>query len=489
MITEIAVPPFAPAMLDSLRAIGYSFEAALADIIDNSIAAEASSVDVQFRTQPVPYVAIIDDGVGMSPAALREAMRHGGIGPNQPRSATDLGRFGLGLKTASLSQCRRLVLATRRDGVLSGAVWDLDRIKETGEWTLGLLGPEELAQVPHIDQLATTDHGTIVLWEQFDRALAGESAEDKALGALVDRGRDHLSLAFHRYLDGDAARLKIAVNNAPVVAIDPFLSAKSQRLPPETLSIQGSTVSFHPFILPHLSKMSRADLELAGGEAGLRRYQGFYVYRNKRLITYGTWFRLLRQEELSKLARVQVDIPNTLDHLWALDVKKSTAYPPEAIRTGLQRVVERIAGTSRQVYTFRGRRTPGVVTPVWERVSARDGFDYLVNRSHPAVELARSASKADSAARTDQLLRTIELALPTDSLYADIASDLRVKTAPEDQEIEELLMGMATSFIDALGSDEAAVDRALGALGRVEPFSDHPAITRKVAERIRSGRG
>jgi hypothetical protein len=486
---EIPVPPYAPAMLESLRAIGYSFEAALADIIDNSIAAGSSQVDVQFRTQPNPYVAIIDDGAGMSPDALVGAMRHGGLGPNQERSPTDLGRFGLGLKTASLSQCRRLLLATRREGQTSGAVWDLDRIKETGEWTLGILGPEDLEQVPHIDQLKATGHGTIVLWQEFDRALAGESSQAKALGELVDHGRVHLSLAFHRYLDGDAARLQIAVNNAVVAATDPFLTAKSQRLPPESLAVDGATVSFQAFILPHLSRMSRADLELAGGEDGLRRHQGFYVYRNKRLITYGTWFKLLRQEELTKLARVQVDIPNTLDHLWALDVKKSTAYPPEAIRAGLRRVVDRIAGTSRHVYQFRGRRTATVVTPVWERIAARDGFNYLINRSHPAVELARQALKDDSAARIDQLLRAIELSLPVDTLYNDMASEVRVKIAPEDREIEQLLIGFATSIIGALGSDEPAVERALRGLDRVEPFSDHPATTRKVIESIRSSRG
>ena len=235
--------------------------------------------------------------------------------------------------------------------------------------------------------------------------------------------------------------------------------------------------------------MSRADLELAGGEDGLRRHQGFYVYRNKRLITYGTWFRLLRQEELTKLARVQVDIPNTLDHLWALDVKKSTAFPPEAIRAGLHRVVDRIAGTSRHVYQFRGRRTATAVTPVWERIAARDGFNYVINRGHPAVGLARQALKDDGAARIDQLLRAIELSLPIDTLYNDMASEVRVKIAPEDHEIEQLLMGFATSIIGALGSDEPAVERALRGLERVEPFSDHPATTRKVIANIRSTRG
>jgi hypothetical protein len=486
---EVEVAPSAPAMLASLRAIGYSFEAAIADIIDNSIAAEATRVDVQFRTQPRQYVAIIDNGHGMSEMELKEAMRHGGFGPSQVRSERDLGRFGLGLKTASLSQCRRLVLATVKDGHSSGAVWDLDRVEETGGWTLGLLDEPELAAIPHFEQIAQAGQGTIVLWENFDRALAGESAQAVALGELMDRGRDHLALAFHRYIDGDAVRLEIGINNGPIRAMDPFLVSKSKSLPPESLNVDGYRVVFRAFILPHLSRMSRADLELAGGEEGLRRNQGFYVYRNKRLITYGTWFRLLRQEELTKLARVQVDIPNTLDHLWALDVKKSTAYPPEQIRAGLLRVIERIAGTSKHVYLFRGRKSVTAGTPVWERVAVRDGFNYVINRRHPAIELAGQPGRGDDAGSLEHLLRTVELTLPVDSLYADMASELRVKAEPDDHEVEALLADLALQIVAALGSDEASVDRALKGLDRVEPFSNHPDTARKVLDAIRRSRG
>lgn len=488
MPREVDLPPSAPAMLASLRAIGYSFESALADIIDNSIAAEATVVEVQFRSQSRAYVAVIDDGYGMTEPDLRLAMQHGGMGPSQARSERDLGRFGLGLKTASLSQCRRLTVVTAREGQLSGAVWDLDRVEQTGAWTLGLLDPEEIVAIPHTEAIAKTGHGTVVLWENFDRALAGESEQASALGELIDRGREHLAMAFHRFLDGDATRLIIRINNEPVRAMDPFLTAKSQSLPPESLEVEGSLVQFHAFILPHLSRMSREQLDLAGGEDGLRRNQGFYVYRNKRLITYGTWFRLQRQEELTKLARVQVDIPNTLDHLWALDVKKSTAYPPEAIRTGLCRVIERIAGTSKHVYLFRGRRSATAGTPVWERVAVRDGFNYVINRNHPAVQVARSRFDG-AAAMVDQLLRTVELSLPVDSLYADMASELRVKPAPDDAEVEFMLASLAKQIVAAFGSDRTSADRALQGLSRVEPFCDHPAIARKVLEELRGGNG
>jgi hypothetical protein len=480
-------------MLGSLRALGYSFEAALADIVDNSIAAGATRVDIQFRTDPRTYVAIIDDGHGMSPDAVIQAMRHGGLGPPPERADNDLGRFGLGLKTATLSQCRRLTVVTFRDGVLSGAMWDLDTVEARDEWVLGVLSPEELSELPHVRELTAGEHGTIVLWENFDRATAGETSVARALGELVDLASSHLSLAFHRYLDGhDSGRnLRIAVNNAPVRPLDPFLSTHpaTQTLPAESVAIEGKTVTFQPYILPHLSKMTPEDLALAGGEEGLRRNQGFYVYRNRRLITSGTWFRLLRQEELTKLARVRIDIPNSLDHLWALDVKKSTAYPPEAVRAGLRRVVERIAGTSRHVYQFRGRRVPADdVTHLWDRVSVRDGIDYRVNRAHPLVAAVRETLDERGVTHLEQLLRATEMSVPTDSLYADMAAERNVQRPPDDDEVAAFLRDLAEQMVDSLGSDGEAVTRLLDGLDRLEPFSAHPLITRKTVEDIRNGR-
>ena len=490
---EVIVPPFAPAMLGSLRALGYSFEAALADIVDNSVAARASQVDIQFRTHPQPYVAIIDDGHGMLPDALVDAMRHGGLGPAQERSDGDLGRFGLGLKTATLSQCRRLTVATLRDGIMSAAVWDLDTVEAKRDWVLGILSPDEISHLPHIAELAASDHGTIVLWENLDRATAGETSHERALGELLDLGRSHLSLVFHRYLGGQdgGPQLQVTLNNARVVPADPFLLSNraTQTLPGESVSIEGATVTFRPYILPHLSKMTREQLALAGGEEGLRRHQGFYVYRNRRLITHGTWFRLLRQEELTKLARVQVDIPNSLDHLWALDVRKSMAHPPEAVRAELGRVIERIAGTSRQVYRFRGRRQPpGEITYVWERITVRDGVNYRLNRAHPLVVAAGHSLDERGLNRLEELLRAVEISLPTDALYADMASERKVQTSPEPEDVEAFLRDLAMRMVSSIASDEAAVARLLEGLIRIEPFSAHPLITRRTIEGIRNDR-
>jgi hypothetical protein len=478
-------------MLDSMRAIGYSFEAALADIVDNCVAAEATKVDVQFRTSHRPYVAVIDDGVGMSAAVLFEAMRHGGVGPHQTRSARDLGRFGLGLKTASLSQCRRLTVVSRCDRVTSGARWDLDLVAERQNWVVQVLDAEDVTDLPHVGELEQQRSGTIVLWEQFDRALAGEAQPDAALGRLVDQARDHLALAFHRFLSGDDGghTLSMAINNQPLPVVDPFLKSKkaTRKLPLDTLTIDGAMIEFRPFILPHITKLSRDDLALAGGEEGLRRYQGFYVYRGRRLITFGTWFRLLRQGELTKLARVQIDIPNTLDHLWALDVKKSTAYPPEAVRAGLLRTIERIGGESRNVFTYRGDRVNRRhIQQMWHRVDVRDGFNYEISRDHPVVIEARTWI---AGGNLEALLRAVEMALPVDSIYADMASDRVVQPTPKGDEAEALVYDLASRLVNAVADMPEAGERLLdGGLLQIDVFANNPEATKRVIARLRRER-
>jgi hypothetical protein len=486
-----SLPPFAPAMLDSMRAIGYSFEAALADIVDNSVAAEATRVDIQFRLGPQPYVAIIDDGSGMSPADVFEAMRHGGMGPHQARSDRDLGRFGLGMKTASLSQCRRLTVISRRDGLTSGARWDLDLVAKRKDWVVMILDASDVAHLPHVQELEVRPAGTIVLWEEFDRALAGEAQPEEALGRLVDQAREHLALAFHRFLSGDdgGPRLAITINNQALPVIDPFLRSKrsTKQLPLESLTIEGAAVEFRPFILPHITKMSKDDLALAGGEEGLRRHQGFYVYRARRLITHGTWFRLLRQGELTKLARVQVDIPNSLDHLWALDVKKSAAYPPDAVRAGLLRTIDRIGGESRNVFTWRGNRiSRRDVHQMWCRVDVRGGFNYEISRDHPVVIDATRCMEGGERGLLEPLLQAIEMSLPVDSIYGDMASDRAVQPAPEDGEIEHVLEALAIRLLDAANNIPEARDRLLnGGLLELDLFADHPNISKRVIRRLR----
>ena len=191
-------------------------------------------------------------------------------------------------------------------------------------------------------------------------------------------------------------KLEIEINGNPLEAIDPFLMSHraTEPMPDELISVEGHLVKVKPYILPHISKLTNAEKALDGGEEGLRKNQGFYVYRNKRLITYGTWFRLIKQQELTKLARVKVDIPNTMDHLWTIDIKKSIATPPDTVRYNLKRIVERIAEGSRRVYKFRGRKVDksGIIH-LWERLRGREGVWYQNQRKYPINRLSNKQNE------------------------------------------------------------------------------------------------
>lgn len=126
------MPPFAPVLMESTRAIGYSLEAAIADIIDNSIAAKAGKVKLFFFPIDDAYLCILDDGIGMNNTQIDAAMQYGSQSPSDIRDASDLGRYGLGLKTASLSQCRVLTVVSKQGNIIIGRRWDLDYVIKTG---------------------------------------------------------------------------------------------------------------------------------------------------------------------------------------------------------------------------------------------------------------------------------------------------------------------------------------------------------------------
>jgi hypothetical protein len=477
---EFILPPDAKTLINSMRAVGYSFEAAIADIIDNSIAAGASNIHIRFSPYRSAYVAVIDDGLGMDGSELTQAMRHGSRNPDEIRSDTDLGRFGLGLKTASLSQCRKLTVISRKNGIDSSRRWDLDFIEERKDWALLVLDKKDLEVYPVLPEIG--DKGTAVIWEDFDRVSAGESSLERCLCDALDRTRDHLALVFHRYLAGEPGFRKVAmsINGNCIEPFDPFMTWQSatQRLQVEKIKVDEEYIIVEPFILPHQSKLKKVEIEKAGGKEGMLRHQGFYVYRNRRLIIWGTWFRLAKQEELTKLARVKVDIPNSLDHLWEVDIKKSVAYPPEAVRQNLRRIIARIFESSRRVYTYRGRISHADnLIHAWNRVVDRDGIAYSVNRSHPAINELRDSLNDQQTSLLDGLLRTLEISFPAEAFYADMAGDQR--NMKQGIDTPEELLELARILLSTAGSSEAA-EKLLSSLKFIEPFCHYPEIFDKL---------
>ena len=204
----IEVVPSATALLQSLRGLGYSTETALADLIDNSIAAQASVIEIGLDwNDGTPSVVIVDDGRGMDGGGLIEAMCFGGAGPEAERDGDDLGRFGLGLKTASLSQCRRMTVVARRNGNTSALCWDIDEVERSR--ALDGHGSRSAAAASAIGETASQASGTgvsgtvLIRW----RALRARS---RSFFLRVRDIRAHLSMVFHRFISGDARRLRIS---------------------------------------------------------------------------------------------------------------------------------------------------------------------------------------------------------------------------------------------------------------------------------------
>jgi len=465
------MPPYAPTLMESTRAIGYSIEAAIADIIDNSVAAKASRIDIDFFPIGESYIAILDDGYGMSEERLIAAMQYGSKDPLDEREEYDLGRYGLGMKTASLSQCRILTVITKRAGVVSGAQWNLDHVKKAKSWSLIILDNTEFDKYPSYNKLASLDSGTLVIWQDLDKFAIGENDIAEAFSRKMALIREHLSLVFHRYLSGEQGlkKLDIRMNELSIAPHDPFLSKKStQLMDEETIIVRGSKVRVKPYILPHISKLTQKELKELGGKEGLRKQQGFYVYRNKRLLVWGTWFRLMRQGDLSKLARVQVDIPNSLDDLWTLDIKKSTATPPEDVKQNLAVIIEKISEGSKRTWTYRGKKeTRDDIIHMWNRMVSREGgIFYEINADYPMIE-ALVNEYPGIRSKLDVLLKQISMSLPLNSLYIDLTNDEKLAN-DSDTASQEIITLVKTIVVQ----QQTIADRyaMIESLKLAEPF-------------------
>ena len=392
-------PPDASALMTSARSFGnYDLASALADLLDNSIKAKAHNVDIRcVRDTDGPIVRILDDGSGMSFGELCHAMRPASTNPEAERAADDLGRFGWGMKSASLSQCRCVTVLTCCGGDLSGAAWDLDDLKD---WKMGVLDESEIRSLA--DPRLLERDGTEIVWTRCDRLSEYGEVRSRGFNEIVAHAKSQLGLIFHRYLSGEAGleRLTICFNGAWLEPADPFMRnhPATQALPSESLSIEGKSIDVQAFILPHYSKLAYAEHERLGGKEGFVRNQGFYIYRQHRLIMHGTWFRLVRHGELSQLVRVAVNIPNSLDALWKITLDKGDAQMPSGLRERLKGIVDGLRKKSGRVYQSRGGRVRdnNGGTPVWSRYVRNGQIRYYVNREHPLLAGLLAADDAGS---------------------------------------------------------------------------------------------
>lgn len=460
--------------MESMRAVGYTLETALADLVDNSITARAQHVDILFSPEDDPYLVVVDDGTGMTAPEAQNAMRLAGNSSTDARSQDDLGRFGLGLKTASISQCRDLTVVTKNNGQIHGFRWDLDYLIETSSWSLIQLTPDECKLLPEFNHLDRHSSGTMVLWRNLDQLGQTGGSLKSTFNESMVQVRKHLGLVFHRFLAGEHGhKLQIAINLRSIDGADPLLQSHkaTQTGGLEKIHVDGETIELRPFTLPHLNKLNSTDRQRARVDGTLRDSQGFYIYRGKRLVIWGTWFRIAPKQELGKLARVRVDVPNSLDHLWALDIKKAQAVPPPNVRNRLRQVADKIVAPSRNVHRYRGRSAKSdEVSHLWDVVDDRDSFRYQINRNHPALVALTTELSAESYSALESLLGLLEQSFPVEDVYNRLGQDaLHKPHTAQGQELQEL----AASLWDAM-QDRLTPEIFVSSMLQTEPFNSTP---------------
>lgn len=481
--------PHAASLIEGMRDFGYTLETAMADIIDNSITAQASSVEIVAETLgDEPWIAIVDDGVGMHEAELVEAMRPGSRNPLDEREGHDLGRFGLGLKSASFSQCRQLTVISRKDGITSAATWDLDTVARTNAWRVDL--EDDLSHIPAADRLSVS--GTIVLWRKLDRLSTGYQNDATKRAAEINKALSgaerHLRLCFHRYMDGAKPRLRLLLNGRKLSPIDPFASQHkaTQTDPVEMLPLNKGMVETQCFTLPHHKMMTKGEWDDLGGMEGHLRSQGFYIYREKRLIIAGSWLGLARQTELTKLSRVRVDIPNTMDADWKIDVRKANAQLPPVVRERLRKIVDRLQGTSKRTYKRRGQKlVDDRKLPFWNRIQQDGKIIYRPNSDHPAISGFEERLPEEFRHGFRTCLKMIGAGLPIESLHADMlggAEDVHADEADFASLSEGAEIAIRTLLaVGMTGSDIVAN------LCSNEPLRSHKEALRKLVDDIEEG--
>lgn len=442
MARERHLPPSASSLSESMRDLGYSLETAIADLIDNSISARANSIEILCDlSQSDPALAIFDNGRGMTSDELFAAMRHGSTSPKHPRAPGDLGRFGLGLKTASFSQCRQLTVLSAQQGVWSGAEWNLDLIDRKDDWIVTILEDDDIANLPFSDRMG--DSGTIVIWRVLDRLFEDESGRkrDEIVNEKLDLVDRHLSLVFHRFLAGQVRGLKklsISINGHELEPFDPFClkNSATQILPKETVRISGTRVHMQPYILPHHNRLTAKEYDYYQDRSDFISNQGAYIYRNSRLMAWGDWFRLIPKGEATKLARVQIDFPTSLDEAWTIDIRKSRAKPPRAVRERLRQIITRIAGRSTTVHRGRGKKLfEETQAPLWERYADQGRIRYALNGTHSIVEALRGGLDENADRKLDLLVEAASAALPVEMIYSDYSTHPRqVKQSAMDKD-------------------------------------------------------
>lgn len=479
------VVPYASAMIESFRSVGYTLGTSIADIIDNSISAGAKNIYLDAKWMgDDSYLYIKDDGKGMNGFELIEAMRAGSKNPLAERSAEDLGRFGLGLKTATFSQCRQLtVLSKSKDYSLVYQKWDLDHVKRTGNWELLNFCPEEFK-----DKLDDLESGTFVLWQNMDRIIpiGTEESDQKLKDKFYERlnlVEKHIALIFHQFIEDDD--INIYFFGEKVEPLNPFFLGENatQCFPEQTIS---NHAKIKGYVLPHKDKLSNTVLQNKSLMELWNGMQGFFIYRNKRLLVAGDWLglgrypRRYKKEEHVKLARIRIDICNSVDEEWKIDIKKSTATPPIAYCETIEAYANEVRKHAIEVFRHRGKiltKHKGTdYQPLWLDKKRGNKIVWQINRDHSLITQYKIEAKENPEKAIDELLRFIEETIPVRGVYVKQTELEEEPVRPFEGVSSDLLIEQIQNITKVQKGFGRSIPAIKSLLSMMTPFDSYPEL-------------
>lgn len=467
---SFSAPPGAYDLYVSGRSLGYTVPSAIADLIDNCIKAKAKNVKVIIdKSETDSFIAILDNGEGMSFDALKAAMALGRQ-PESERGEEDLGRFSMGLKTASLSMGKRYTVVTnmRRKPIV--ACFDLEHQKEH-EWEI-LTRPFNDHEQSVLDRIASSnqDANTCLLITELDRAK-------KSISSLRFGLDKHLGMIFHRYIEDGKLEIKVSYSidsdGRKVSPWDPFAAPNTSASPdgfvPEEGLLKGGGllgVDIKGYLMPHRRELTDEQYSKLDGPKGWVAQQGFYVYRRDRMIIPGTWFNMreFKKEPAFQLARIKLDLPPELDSQWKIDIQKTQASPPQSAKAKLKTYGLEIRERSRRLFHSRGERTidterrqdDGYFPNTWEAKESNTGLRYKIKRDHQLCKMFTDMLNSKQKKAFNTLLDHIQQDVPVEKIWID-GQDKPYATS-EDMELEDFgeayAEAMAAFVMIAIGTDD-----------------------------------
>ena len=484
-IDKCEAHPKAAPLMQTYRSIGYCLETAMADIIDNSISAGANNIWINCSWNgDNTTISIKDDGCGMNGDEAINAMTLGLINPLDKRSEKDLGRFGLGLKTASFSQCKKLSLFTKKENFHSLYwTWDLDYVAETNNWQLLRWMPEGYA-----NSLDDIEHGTVVIWSELDQLIpiGSERTNEKAKRKFYDswdKARSHVSMVFHRFI---ANGLKIYWASHEIEGWDPFFDyePKTQPKPEESFYLNGKKMMMKGYILPKRKDFTNEEeYDKAEGQKGFAGQQGFYVYRGDRLLVAGDWLGMFKPKDSTKLARISVDLPNTTDTEWLINIMKSTATPPPQLRDGMKSYARNIRNLAEEVYKTRGpyrkrKKTDDLqrFQPLWNEITKGNEWSFVINRENQLIKEIKEMAKESPEKAMDTLFKIVETTLPVQKIYIHEADDNEIQKDTLNDIDMDLISKLLKEVFDNYLSQGFSKETAKNLLRNTEPFNNYEPI-------------